>query len=125
MLAPGVATKALVGSVDIYPTLVELCGLTAPERLDGESLRALLDDPAAPGKPQTLGFWNKRGHQGLSMRTDRYRYTEWTKGDGPAQVVELYDLREDPEGTRNLAGERPKVVGVLREQMARSRITLR
>lgn len=125
MKAPGVATSALVGSVDIYPTLVDLCSLTAPERLDGESLLPLLDEPNAQGKPQTLGFWNKRGHQGLSMRTDRYRYTEWTKGEGPAQVVELYDLQEDPEGTRNLAGARPKVVAVLHEQMARSRAKLR
>jgi len=112
-LAGGRRTAGLVELLDLYPTLTDLCGLDAPPELEGVSLRPLLDDPAATvreaaltqaprpnylrgGRPETMGY---------SIRTDRFRYTEWRDFDtGAPQARELYDHRVDPGETVNLAG---------------------
>jgi uncharacterized sulfatase len=104
--AKGGATKRTVELLDIYPTLAELCGLTPPANLEGRSLRPLLDNPQAQ--------WNKpaytqveRGPQGQrfmgrSVRTEKWRYTEWDEG---RKGVELYDHEKDPREYRNLAND--------------------
>jgi iduronate 2-sulfatase len=45
-----------------------------------------------------------RGVMGYSMRTGRYRFTEWLNAEGGREDVELYDHERDPNETRNLAG---------------------
>ena len=111
--APGKASSALIESVDIYPTLAELCGLTAPADLDGTSFAAALADPAAAGKPAAYGFWARgRAH---SIRTDTHRFTEWRDADDPSKViqVELYDHESDPNETRNIAAQHAQLVAAL------------
>jgi uncharacterized sulfatase len=106
--APGQKTKGGVSSrtvelVDLYPTLADLCGLSSPpDNLAGKSLRPLLDDPqSAWDKPAFTQVW--RGQfSGHSVRTERYRYTEW---DGGKQGKQLYDYSTDPQEQRNLAGD--------------------
>ena len=90
----GNASRALVEFVDLYPTLAELGGLAPPEGLAGESLIALLEDPSQPGKIVARSTV-RRGEEavGQSIRTDRWRYTEWNDG---ALGVELYDFEGDP-----------------------------
>ena len=93
--------EAIVEFVDIYPTLADLAGLAPPSDLEGTSLRALLADPQAewqrPAFTQTLYV----DTPGYSVRTDRWRYTEWGKqGD---QGIELYDHDSDPKEMNNLA----------------------
>ena len=76
---------ALVEFVDIYPSLCELCGLPLPEGLEGTSFVPLIQDPNRPWKtaafsqyPRVVpGYGRGMGH---SMRTRRYRFTEWTEG---------------------------------------------
>jgi uncharacterized sulfatase len=90
--------------VDIYPTLADLCGLTPPSNLEGKSLRPLLENPNAPwSQPaitqQVRGQGGKR-LMGYSVRTERWRYTEWDNG---AAGVELYDQDADPHEYQNLA----------------------
>lgn len=107
----GKATRAVTELVDLYPTLAELCGLSKPEHLQGRSLVPILRDPAQPGKDAALTVaWSRgpvrgreRGQQilGHSIRTPRYRYTEWGGGE---YGVELYDYEADPEEFTNLAG---------------------
>jgi uncharacterized sulfatase len=112
---PGVngrgASPRVVELLDIYPTLVELCGLPKPKhRLEGKSLKPLLDEPQAawdrPAYSQVQrGTDQTPGHppiMGRSVRTDRWRYTEWS--DGP-EGIELYDHTNDPREYRNLANE--------------------
>ncbi len=101
--APGQRTRGqgsprTVELVDIYPTLADLCGLTPPAGLAGASLRPLLDDPvAAWNKPAFTQVW-RGSFAGHSVRTERYRYTEWDDGREGAQ---LYDYSDDPAELKN------------------------
>jgi iduronate 2-sulfatase len=99
----GVCARA-VEHLDIYPTLVELCGLKgAPERLHGKSLAPLLLDPhSAWSKPAVTQVQRKQRSHGYSLRDERYRYTAW-EGDNSGE--ELYDYAADPFESENLAAE--------------------
>ena len=101
----GRATSALVELVDLYPTLADLCGLPSPECLEGTSFRPVLEDPDVPWKSAIFSEVQRNGAHGRSVRTARYRYTEWTplQGDADAEF-ELYDLANDPKEYDNLAG---------------------
>jgi len=131
----GKACQSPVEFVDIYPTLVDLAGLPTPAQpagleLQGISLRSLLEDPAQPWKKAAFtqyqrvisgtGIANPGNGMGYSIRTTRYRYTEWwrtvtttnSSGDSLDRDVklystpeykELYDMVADPNQTVNLA----------------------
>jgi arylsulfatase A-like enzyme len=124
--APGKGSQAVAELIDVYPTLAELCGLQPPASLPGQSLASQLDSPMASGKGfaltqvrrggggggkakakaanphATARQKSKAGPQflGYSLRTGRFRYTEW---DGGSQGVELYDHDNDPHEFKNLA----------------------
>ena len=108
MVAPkskttNVSSPRTVEMLDIYPTVADLCGLKQPDYLDGKSLIPLLEDPKAqwnrPAITQTVLGKNINGY---TIRSERYRYTEWNKGkDG----VQLYDHDADPKELKNLAND--------------------
>jgi iduronate 2-sulfatase len=121
--APGIKGGAVaqspVGLVDVFPTLAELCGLKPPENLQGQSLVPMLKDPKATGRGWSLsqvsrgGGRNRatvttdvssdsRGFFGYSLRTPRWRYTEWDEG---REGRELYDHEADPKELTNLAND--------------------
>lgn len=104
----GRRTRALVESVDLFPSLCSLCSLSWPVSLEGSSWRGLFDDPKR--------FWKRAAFSqhpraipgigpgmGYSMRTDRHRYTEWSALDSPYSTVELYDYKHSPNELRNIA----------------------
>lgn len=110
----GKASLRTVEFVDLYPTLAELTGLTPPSNLAGKSLKPLLDDPLAKwDKPAFTQVW-RGGFAGHSVRTERWRYTEW---DGGKQGVELYDQDHDPKEFNNLATD-PKHAATVAELKA-------
>lgn len=87
--------------VDLYPTLTDYTGYTIPENLDGLSLRPLLTRPDAIWKkPAISQVYHGPEAQGYSIRTQRWRYTEWNGGNAG---VELYDHENDPDEITNLA----------------------
>ena len=95
----GATSEAMVELVDIYPTLADLTGLQAPEHLQGVSLRPLLGHPEQRGRKKYAYSVVTRGQQlGYSLRSQRWRYGRWPDGE------ELYNLSNDPQEKRNLAG---------------------
>ncbi len=96
----GKACPRTVEFVDIYPTLVELCGLDKPPGLEGASLVPLLNNPTAAWKRPAYSLVAREEWLGRSVRTERWCYTEWDRG---RYGVELYDLKNDPRESKNLA----------------------
>lgn len=95
----GTTSEAMVELIDIYPTLADLTGLTPPEHLQGSSLRPLLDHPDRRGKKKFAYSVVTRGPElGHTLRNQRWRYGRWPDGE------ELYNLTNDPEEKKNLAG---------------------
>lgn len=111
----GKRSGAVAELLDLYPTLADLAGLEQPVELPGRSLRPQLEDAAAPGKPAALTTFHSVDRQhvsrdrhrpsvmGHSIRTERYRYTEW--GERAWQGAELYDHDRDPKEFTNLADD--------------------
>lgn len=121
-------TNALVEFVDIYPTLCDLCGLRLPEGLEGASFAPVMDRPDRPWKSAAFSQYPRaRGIMGYSMRTARYRYTEWKAADKAPAAIELYDQVADPGETANLAarpGHQPLVAQLSRQLRAGWRAAL-
>lgn len=94
--APGIAggrrTNGLTEFIDIYPSLCELTGLPLPDHLQGRSFVPLMKDPDQEWKSAAVG----RFRNGDTIRTDRYRFTEYTKKNGKLLARMLYDHDVDP-----------------------------
>ena len=93
----GQKTSALAELVDLYPTLAELCGTSAPDCVSGVSLVPALKDPHA--RPRTSAMSQLKNN--YTIRTEHYRYTEW--GDDGIGGNELYSHENDPHELVNLA----------------------
>ncbi len=92
---PGTRIDRPVSLLDIYPTLIELAGLSQKEGLDGKSLVPLLKTPEAEWEPAVM-TWLRGNH---AVRSDRWRYIRYNDG-----TQELYDESKDPWEWTNLAG---------------------
>ncbi len=108
IIAPPAAKSAgqvcarTVELIDLFPTLADLAGLTPPPGLHGASLRSLLENPAAEWQRPAFTQVQRGAFPGHSVRTARWRYTEWSRG---AKGAELYDHDADPRELRNLAAD--------------------
>jgi uncharacterized sulfatase len=101
-MAAGNACGRTVELIDLFPTLTGLCGLPAPKAIQGRSLQPLLRDPAAPWDKPAYTYQERGDISGASVRTERYRYTEWDHGKSGA---ELFDYTSDPLEEKNLAAD--------------------
>lgn len=105
---PGSVVTAPVGLIDVAPTLLELARVPGRDKLPGQSLVPMLQNPATPGRGWALsqvtrgGGRNQGGpYMGYSLRTPRWRFTRW--GDAGEHGLELYDHAADPRELTNLA----------------------
>ena len=114
----GAVAAGVVELLDLYPTVADLAGLPAPGYLNGTSLRPVLDRPETRVREAAYSQVARAGFQGRSIRTERWRYTEWDDG---RKGVELYDYTTDPGETRNLAEEQKDQVNLLAPLLARAR----
>jgi arylsulfatase A-like enzyme len=98
----GKASPRPVQALDIYPTLVELCGLPQPKGLDGHSLKPLLDNPTAKWEHAAFSIFgpNPGKPVGVAVRTERFRYVDY----GSAGAM-LLDEDKDPHELKNLVNE--------------------
>ena len=116
--APNTKTDALVELIDIYPTLCDACQLPTPTELEGISMIPVVEQPTRTWKAAAFSQLERGSNvHGYSMRTQRYRYTEW--GQNGSRGVELYDYETDPEETVNIARlpENTELVAHLSEQL--------
>lgn len=99
--------------LDLYPTLAELCGLSLPHEVDGVSLVPLLENPtetadryAYTQHPRPAYYKDVPEVMGVSVRSERFRYTEWRKFDsGRVLARETYDYRDGMNESRNVFGQ--------------------
>ncbi|MDZ4401801.1 sulfatase [Prosthecobacter sp.] len=115
----GEKTEALAQSVDLAPTLTDLCGLPAHTAFQGRSLKPVLEDPAATVNDAAFSWYPKEGWLGTAMRTDKWRFVEWTK-PGQQSVRELYNQVNDPQNNLNVA-DKPEHAQVLESLSKRLR----
>lgn len=114
IIAPGMPAGQRTGTptefTDIFPTLIELCGLQNAPELDGVSLVPVLQDEAAEVRPFAISQYPRGPRMGYTMRTQRFRYVAWYKApegtipsanDKPI-AEELFDYRTDPLERINL-----------------------
>jgi iduronate 2-sulfatase len=124
----GVRTAALVELLDIYPTLIELCGLPPRAKLEGRSFAANLGYPDKPGRaaaisqfprPWASGRNFRPEFMGYTVRSATHRYVEWRKlSDGSVMARELYAYRDEELFESENLADHPEEAGRLRELAA-------
>ncbi len=107
MKKPGKPANAMVETLDIYPTLCDLAGLTAPKQLDGESLVPILNDPSVGGHSAIA--YSSRAQ---TIRTETHRLILHRDG-----FAELYDHSKPAAETKNIAQANQKLVSELSRQL--------
>jgi iduronate 2-sulfatase len=98
----GKASSGTVQFLDLYPTLIELCGLPQAQGIQGVSFAPLLDNPDHPWNHPAFSVSKTKAGVGKTVRTDRWRYTWWE--DGVNGHV-LFDEQADPHELKNLADD--------------------
>jgi len=93
---PGSVCSHPVNLIDIYPTLVDLCGLKANRAFDGISLVPLLVNPEIAWERPSVTTLERGNH---AVRSERWRYIRYHDG-----TEELYDCDNDPHEWTNLSG---------------------
>ena len=116
----GQASYRIVESLDIYPTLVELCGLPRPDGLEGRSLVPLLHEPQAPWERPAYSVWSEDGRtlHGVAVRTPDWRYVEF--GPEGRNGAMLFAPKADPLEMTNRADD-PALAPVCAELSALAR----
>jgi len=96
---PGTTCARPVETIDIFPTIMDLCGIPQPPGLEAMSMKPLLADPERPWKKGALMWGGKRRR---SIVTEKWRYSQVVSRPNAAQ---LFDRQADPKEFKNLAGD--------------------
>jgi arylsulfatase A-like enzyme len=84
----------VVNLIDLYPTLIGLCGLPERDILDGRSFVPLLKNPSRKWPYPSI---TTQAPGSFTVNDENYRYTRYNDG-----TEELYDLNKDPMEWTNL-----------------------
>jgi iduronate 2-sulfatase len=107
----GQKSLSFAATIDIYPTLCALAGLSAPKDLPGKNLVPILDDAQASVQDSVVHVFpridNKQKLLGRAIRTADWRYVEWRFFDDARTLhgEELYDMKNDPSETKNMVAD--------------------
>lgn len=123
--APGYSSgksESLVELADIYPTVIDLAGLEAPEQCDGLSLRPILENPKTDIRDHAFSYHGGRGRYQYSLRGKRWSYMHYGK-----DIEELYDMKNDPKQFTNLANdpEHLETLHALRQALDKKRAAMK
>jgi arylsulfatase A-like enzyme len=118
----GLVKRDMVLNIDLGPTLMDLAGIAVPPRIQGRSLRPLLGRRTPAWRTEIIceELWDHPDiPRSECVRTERWKYIQY-----PAhpEYVELFDLANDPDEKRNLAGDpgHARVLAELRERCGRT-----
>jgi len=100
----GETINKVVSTIDIYPTLMDICGIEMPHKTDGKSFVPLFDNLLMNWEEASYSYFRN----GISLRTERYRLTRYFRNAEP--IIELYDHETDPDETKNIADAEPDVI---------------
>ena len=130
----GAETFEITELIDMFPSLCELAGIDIPDYMQGTSFVPLIMDPERPWKRAAFSQFHRRPrhakdgkrYMGYSINTKEYHYIEWyawntkTGTRGELKSKELFDSKNDPYETVNMAGEKEfsEVIEDLSEQLA-------
>jgi len=126
----GDLVRPLVRTTDILPTVLDYLGIDAPPRLDGASLRGLVEGRAEPPRCALADAINGYDENALGIRArplDDFLYcatdARWKLVYRPAHPAEseLFDLETDPRELANRFAENPGEARALEEHLAASR----
>jgi N-acetylglucosamine-6-sulfatase len=100
----GTVVDQVVANIDVAPSIMEAMGLARPAHFDGQSFLPLAQGRSIPWRDYFLYvyYWEKNFPQSptvFSLRGDQYKYITYY---GLWDTDELYDIRNDPEESRNL-----------------------
>jgi len=107
---PGGTTTRCVSLQDIYPTLLDLCGIPRPAHVDGKSLVPILEDPDIDWESTAISYLYDRY---ASIRTEQFRYIRYQDGQ-----QELYDHSRDPHEWKNEA-DNPEYAEIVKKLNSR------
>ena len=110
MTKPGGVTKRCVSLQDLYPTLLDLCGIARPANVDGRSLVPILKNPEVDWESTAISYLYDRY---ASIRTEQFRYIRYKDGQ-----QELYDHQRDPHEWKNEA-DNPEYAETLKKLNSR------
>lgn len=123
-IRPQTRVEGLTQNIDFAPTFLDMCGIDAPEEMQGISFKPLVEKGKTPsGWRQSLyyhyyefpGFHSVRAHCGVKM--ERYKLIHFYKED----LWELYDLKTDPNEMNNIYAKKgtEKITGTLKKELVR------
>jgi arylsulfatase A-like enzyme len=108
-IAAGGRTEEPASLLDVYPTLIELCGLPPRDGLSGASLAPLMREPQREFGRVAVSTFEAGNHAVIDAG---WRYIRYTDGS-----QELYNTKSDPHEWTNLAGKPESAVRL--QEMAR------
>ena len=121
----GISTNSIVETVDIFPTLADICGLPVPDYINsnGSSFKRVIHNPDIKIKDYSYSKRDFFGHKGTTVRNEQYRLMINTDSNGDTTDVALFDNFEKPIPHTNIAKQKPEIVEHLKLKLTKNNST--